>query len=291
MRISVATAGNDHRLGANEAPPAIISIFLGDELTAILDAIENGKDYEEIGKQIMEVGVHVLPNIPKDTTDRNRTSPFAFTGNKFEFRMLGSSSSISGPNTTINTIVAEQLEKFADELEKADNFKVALNELIVRNIKAHKRIIFNGDGYSDQWKEEAKNRGLLNLTSTVDALPHFLDKKNIDLFSKHNIYTEKEIHSRYDVSLETYSKHIRIEALTLINMLKTDILPAISSYVGELSKNADFTLKVLPNCQLIMEKETITKLCNLKDEIYKLKNLTNFSYYDDSRSDKGETSK
>ena len=197
MRVSVASAENDHRLGANEAPPAIISMFLGDDLEAILEAIESGKPYNGSGIEKMEIGVHVLPSFPKDTTDRNRTSPFAFTGNKFEFRSLGSSQSISGPNIILNTIVAEELKQFADELEGAEDFTEKLNELIKKTIKEHKRIIFNGDGYSDEWKAEAKKRGLLNLKTTVDALPTFLAPKNVELFTKHKIFTEKEMESRY----------------------------------------------------------------------------------------------
>ena len=195
MRVSVASAENDHRLGANEAPPAIISMFLGDDLEAILEAIESGKPYNGSGIEKMEIGVHVLPSFPKDTTDRNRTSPFAFTGNKFEFRSLGSSQSISGPNIILNTIVAEELKQFADELEGAEDFTEKLNELIKKTIKEHKRIIFNGDGYSDEWKAEAKKRGLLNLKTTVDALPTFLAPKNVELFTKHKIFTEKEMES------------------------------------------------------------------------------------------------
>ena len=205
MRVSVASAENDHRLGANEAPPAIISMFLGDDLEAILEAIESGKPYNGSGIEKMEIGVHVLPSFPKDTTDRNRTSPFAFTGNKFEFRSLGSSQSISGPNIILNTIVAEELKQFADELEGAKDFTEKLNELIKKTIKEHKRIIFNGDGYSDEWKAEAKKRGLLNLKTTVDALPTFLAPKNVELFTKHKIFTEKEMESRYEILLETYS--------------------------------------------------------------------------------------
>ena len=208
MRVSVASAENDHRLGANEAPPAIISMFLGDDLEAILEAIESGKPYNGSGIEKMEIGVHVLPSFPKDTTDRNRTSPFAFTGNKFEFRSLGSSQSISGPNIILNTIVAEELKQFADELEGAEDFTEKLNELIKKTIKEHKRIIFNGDGYSDEWKAEAKKRGLLNLKTTVDALPTFLAPKNVELFTKHKIFTEKEMESRYEILLETYSKVI-----------------------------------------------------------------------------------
>ena len=238
MRVSVASAENDHRLGANEAPPAIISMFLGDDLEAILEAIESGKPYNGSGIEKMEIGVHVLPSFPKDTTDRNRTSPFAFTGNKFEFRSLGSSQSISGPNIILNTIVAEELKQFADELEGAEDFTEKLNELIKKTIKEHKRIIFNGDGYSDEWKAEAKRRGLLNLKTTVDALPTFLAPKNVELFTKHKIFTEKEMESRYEILLETYSKVINIEGLTMVDMAKKQIMPAVNSYIGNLASTA-----------------------------------------------------
>ena len=236
LRVSVASAGNDHRLGANEAPPAIISIFLGDELTAILHAIETGTVYGGTLRVNMEIGVNVLPSFTKDTTDRNRTSPFAFTGNKFEFRSLGSQLNIACPNIMLNTIIADELEQFADELEgKSDDFMSALNALIKRVIKEHKRIIFNGDGYADAWKVEAARRGLTNLPTTVDALPHYTDEKNVKLFAKHKIYTEVEIQSRQDIILETYAKTINIEALTASDMVKRDILPAVSSYVAELA--------------------------------------------------------
>ena len=198
LRVSVASAGNDHRLGANEAPPAIVSMFLGDDLTEILEAIETGKAYSQKDKEVMKVGVHILPRFPKDTTDRNRTSPFAFTGNKFEFRMLGSDLSIAGPNIILNTIVAEELSQFADELEKAADFNEALEELIRRTIREHKRIIFNGNNYSDEWVKEAEKRGLLNLKTTADALPSFIAPKNIELFTKHRIFTTAELHSRYE---------------------------------------------------------------------------------------------
>ena len=234
MRISVSSAGNDHRLGANEAPPAIISIFLGDELEAILDALETGVVYKGTEKVEMDIGSTVLPHFPRDTTDRNRTSPFAFTGNKFEFRSLGSSQSISGPNTVLNTIVAESLRQFADTLEKADDFKSAVKTLIQENIKAHKKIIFNGDGYSDEWTIEAEKRGLLNYRTTPDALPHFVDKKNVELFTRHKVYTEKELHSRVEIMFENYSKTIHIEALTMIDMIKKSVIPATIGYQNEL---------------------------------------------------------
>ena len=268
MRVSVASAENDHRLGANEAPPAIISMFLGDDLEAILDAIESGKPYNGSGAEKMEIGVHVLPSFPKDTTDRNRTSPFAFTGNKFEFRSLGSSQSISGPNIILNTIVAEELKQFADELEGAENFTEKLNELIKKTIKEHKRIIFNGDGYSDEWKAEAEKRGLLNLKTTVDALPTFLAPKNVELFTKHKIFTEKEMESRYEILLETYSKVINIEGLTMVDMAKKQILPAVNSYIGDLAATAKKKLAVTEGLSCKMEKDLLEKLSVLEDSAY-----------------------
>ena len=268
MRVSVASAENDHRLGANEAPPAIISMFLGDDLEAILEAIESGKPYNGSGIEKMEIGVHVLPSFPKDTTDRNRTSPFAFTGNKFEFRSLGSSQSISGPNIILNTIVAEELKQFADELEGAKDFTEKLNELIKKTIKEHKRIIFNGDGYSDEWKAEAKKRGLLNLKTTVDALPTFLAPKNVELFTKHKIFTEKEMESRYEILLETYSKVINIEGLTMVDMAKKQILPAVNSYIGNLASTAKKKLSVTEGLSCRMEKDLLEKLSVLEDSAY-----------------------
>ena len=230
LRISIASAGNDHRLGANEAPPAIVSMFLGEELTEILEAIISGEEYKEKENAQMEIGVHVLPKFPKDTTDRNRTSPFAFTGNKFEFRMLGSSESIACANYILNTIVAEELCQFADILEKADDFKKELDRLIKKTFKNHKRIIFNGNNYSDEWVEEAEKRGLLNYRKTPDALVHFADKKNIDLFVKHGIFNENEIVSRQEILLESYAKVINIEALTMVDMVNKDILPAVAAF-------------------------------------------------------------
>ena len=268
MRVSVASAENDHRLGANEAPPAIISMFLGDDLEAILKAIESGKPYNGSGIEKMEIGVHVLPSFPKDTTDRNRTSPFAFTGNKFEFRSLGSSQSISGPNIILNTIVAEELKQFADELEGAEDFTEKLNELIKKTIKEHKRIIFNGDGYSDEWKAEAEKRGLLNLKTTVDALPTFLAPKNVELFTKHKIFTEKEMESRYEILLETYSKVINIEGLTMVDMAKKQILPAVNSYIGDLAATAKKKLAVTEGLSCKMEKDLLEKLSVLEDSAY-----------------------
>ena len=236
LRVSVASAGNDHRLGANEAPPAIISMFIGDELEAIVESIIDGTDYEDIKKKKMSVGAAVIPSISQDTTDRNRTSPFAFTGNKFEFRSLGSSASISGPNVILNTIVAEELDKFSEELEKAADFDKALAELLKRELTAHKRIIFNGNGYAKEWVKEAERRGLKNLKSTVDALPAFIDKKAIDVFTKHNVFTEQELYSRYDIQLENYYKVIDIEALTMDAMVKKNIMAAANDYQYSLAE-------------------------------------------------------
>jgi glutamine synthetase len=234
LRVSVASAANDHRLGANEAPPAIVSIFLGEELTEILEAIESGKGYKNKEKQAMEIGVSVLPHFPKDTTDRNRTSPFAFTGNKFEFRMVGSTFSIAGPNFALNTIVAEILRQFADELEKSKNFKADLAALVKKTFSEHKRIIFNGNNYDEEWVVEAQKRGLSNLKTTVDALPEFVSKKNIELFTKHNVLSETEIHSRYEILLESYCKTLHIEALTMVDMVKALIIPASVDYQRDL---------------------------------------------------------
>ncbi len=238
LRVTVASAGNDHRLGANEAPPAIVSIFLGEELMGVVEAIEKDADYLAPNKSEMGMGVRVLPPIPKDSTDRNRTSPFAFTGNKFEFRMLGSSFSIAGPNYVLNTIVAESLSIFADELEKAADFDASLAKLVRETIIAHKRILFNGNNYSDEWVVEAEKRGLLNLKSTVAALPHLVAEKNVALFVKHCILTEKEVHSRYEISLENYIKVISIEAITTLDLARKKILPAVSDYVSKLAETA-----------------------------------------------------
>ena len=237
LRISVASAGNDHRLGANEAPPAIVSIFLGDELTAILDAIEKGYKYDKRKKSIMRIGVDFMPPFAKDTTDRNRTSPFAFTGNKFEFRMPGSMFSTAGPNTVLNTIFAEELSGFADELENAEDFNATLTEIIRRTIREHKRIVFNGNGYDAKWIEEAEKRGLSNLKSTADALPHILDEKNVRLFEKFNVYSFGELKSRYEILIENYSKVVNIEANTMSEMAKREILPAVGEYVKELMES------------------------------------------------------
>ena len=269
LRISVASAGNDHRLGANEAPPAIISIFLGDELTAVLHAIETGTVYGGTLRVNMEIGVNVLPTFPKDTTDRNRTSPFAFTGNKFEFRSLGSQLNIACPNIMLNTIIAEELKQFADELEGKEDFNGALNELIRRVIKEHKRIIFNGDGYADAWKLEAEKRGLTNLRTTVDALPHYTDEKNVKLFADHKIYTPIEMHSRQDIILETYSKTINIEALTASDMVKRDILPAVSAYVAELSNGVLTKKSISEDIPCQAELDIIKRLSGLQDCAYK----------------------
>lgn len=238
LRVTVAGAGNDHRLGASEAPPAIVSMFLGDELTSVLEAIETGKSYDAVAAKKMKTGVNVLPDFQKDTTDRNRTSPFAFTGNKFEFRMLGSTFSISDTNTVLNTIVANVLSDFADRLEKASDFDKELKALMKETIKKHKRIIFNGNNYSAEWVNEAEKRGLLNLKTTVDALPYFISEKNIKMFTKHGILSEKEIRSRYEIMLENYCKVLNIEALTMLEMAKKDILPAVISYSEKLADTA-----------------------------------------------------
>ena len=237
LRCTAATAGNDHRLGADEAPPAIISIFLGDELNAVVNSIINSTNYHDPEKGVMRIGVDVLPAIPKDTTDRNRTSPLAFTGNKFEFRMLGSSQSVAGPNIALNTIMAEELQQFADELEQAADFDAALQQLICRTFTAHQRIIFDGNGYSGAWKEEAQRRGLSNYPSTADCLPHYISQKNIDLVTKHGIFTEQEFRARHEIHLEAYCKILNIEALTSIDMIRHQILPAALRYCGDLSRN------------------------------------------------------
>ena len=237
LRISVASAGNDHRLGANEAPPAIVSMYIGDELGAVVDALVSGTDYTDPGKNSMDIGVPVLPNIPMDNSDRNRTSPFAFTGNKFEFRMPGSSFNIACTNIMLNTAVAEELSQFADELEQADDFDTALLQLIRREIKAHQAIIFNGNGYGAEWPEEASRRGLLNLRATPDALPHYTDEKNVELFAHHGVYTRQEMESREEISLEEYNKTLHIEAMTMVHMLHKQILPACMDFSGKLAQN------------------------------------------------------
>ena len=235
LRVSVASAGNDHRLGANEAPPAIVSMFLGEELTNVLEALETGAAYHNQERHQMEIGVMVLPHFPKDTTDRNRTSPFAFTGNKFEFRMVGSTFSIAGPNIVLNTVVAEALREFADKLEKAVDFRSELALLIKETIRSHKRIIFNGNNYAEEWVVEAEKRGLSNLKTTVEALPAFITPESIALFEKHHVFSKTEIHSRYEILMEGYCKTLHIEALTLVDMIKKEIIPACVGYQNELS--------------------------------------------------------
>lgn len=268
LRISVADAGNDHRLGANEAPPAIVSMFLGDHLYDIIESIEKGSTFVHRDKSAMELGVDVVPSFLKDTTDRNRTSPFAFTGNKFEFRMLGSTNNIACPNIMLNTIVAEALCEFADELEGADDFDSALNALIKKNITAHKRIIFNGNNYSDEWVEEAERRGLLNLKSTVDALPYYIADKNIALFEKHKVYTKTEMESRYEISLENYAKVINIEALTLLDMLKKEIMPSTVEYMKDLSDTINSKVTAGISVGTEMEKGILTNVSNVANKLY-----------------------
>lgn len=268
LRVSVASAGNDHRLGANEAPPAIVSMFLGDELTDIITAIENGTNYIDKGKSEMEIGVRVLPKFFKDTTDRNRTSPFAFTGNKFEFRMLGSTFSIAGPNIILNTIVAEELRQFADILEKSNNFDEDLNTLIKNTIRDHKRIIFNGNNYSDDWIQEAEKRGLLNLKTTPDALPYFIHSKNIELFTKHHVFSESELYSRYEILMENYCKTIHIEALTMIDIVKKFIIPSVLSYQGEIAGIANSKKQLNPTLQCELEEKLLHDLSRLGNYLY-----------------------
>ncbi|WMJ77253.1 MULTISPECIES: glutamine synthetase III family protein [unclassified Sedimentibacter] len=268
LKVSVSTAGNDHRLGGNEAPPAIISIFLGDELTSVLESIEGGVVYDKEYKREMAVGVDAIPVFPMDTTDRNRTSPFAFTGNKFEFRMVGSKLSIAGPNMVLNTIVAEVLSQFADVLEKADDFNEALNILLKNTIKAHKRIIFNGNNYTDEWVEEAKKRGLLNLKSTPESLPYFTSDKNVKLFEKFKILSKKEIYSRTEIVLDEYCKEICIEALTLIDIVKKYIIPAVNLYIKELSDTANSKKVFLIDVDCETEKALVLKLSLLMRSLY-----------------------
>ncbi len=269
LRISVASAGNDHRLGANEAPPAIVSMFLGTDLAEILEAIEKDEKYDAKQKDLMRIGVHTLPKFPKDTTDRNRTSPFAFTGNKFEFRMLGSAASISCANTVLNTSVAEELKQFADKLEGAADFEGALHDLIKETIKAHKRIIFNGDGYDDAWVREAERRGLLNLKTTPDALAHMLDEKNVKLFTSHKVLTETELKARHEVRLENYCKVVNIEALTMLDMVRKDILPAMSAYSAELASDAAAKTALLGDADCSYEKESVKSLSALLGATYR----------------------
>lgn len=268
LRISVATAGNDHRLGANEAPPAVVSIFLGDELTAVLEAIENNTPYVGAEKTQMKLGVDVLPKFSRDTTDRNRTSPFAFTGNKFEFRMLGSSNSIACANIMLNSAVAESLKVFADELEKSANFDADLQSLIRKTIKGHKRIIFNGNGYDDSWiKEATEKRGLLNYRTTPDCIPHLLDKKNIDMLTSHKVFSEVELKSRYEITIENYCKTVIIEANTMVSMARTQIAPAIEKYINDLAKTASLKKSLSPDISCGFETGVITKLSGLVDTI------------------------
>ncbi|MBR5973605.1 MAG: glutamine synthetase III [Clostridiales bacterium] len=267
LRISVATAGNDHRLGANEAPPAVVSMFLGDELNGIIESIVEGKAYDQHEKVQMEIGVDVLPKFPKDSTDRNRTSPFAFTGNKFEFRMLGSANSIACANIMLNTAVADSLCEFADRLEKASDFKAELAALIKETITAHKRIIFNGNGYDESWiKEATEERGLLNLRSTPEAMERFLDQKNKDLFLKFGVFSLAEMQSRHDILLENYSKIINIEALTMIDMARKDILPAVTKYVRQLADTAASVNNITGSIPAY-EKSLISELSSLGDQI------------------------
>lgn len=274
LRVSVASAGNDHRLGANEAPPAIVSIFLGDELTEILKSIENDTSYICKEKSPMEIGVRVLPKFFKDTTDRNRTSPFAFTGNKFEFRMLGSAFSIAGANIVLNTIVAEELSQFADILENSSNFDEDLNTLIKNTIKSHNKIIFNGNNYSNDWVKEAEKRGLLNLKTTPDALPSFVNSKNVELFTKHHVLSETELYSRYEILLDNYSKTIHIEALTMIDLAKKEIIPAILGYQGEIAEIANNKKKLSSSIQCCLEENILNKISTLGNSLYsKLEDL------------------
>ena len=268
LRLSVATAGNDHRLGANEAPPAVVSMFLGDELTAVLDAIENDTSYNGAEKTVMKLGVHVLPRFTRDTTDRNRTSPFAFTGNKFEFRMLGSSNSIACANIMLNAAVAESLKIYADRLEGAEDFESALHAMIKKTIKDHKRIIFNGNGYDDAWiKEATEVRGLLNLKTTPDCMPRLLDKKNVDMLTSHKVFSVAELHSRCDIMLDNYCKSVNIEANTMVDMARKQIMPAIEAYVSDLAKACTRKLAVSDKISIKTEKGLIEKLSALTDKI------------------------
>lgn len=270
LRISVASAGNDHRLGANEAPPAVISMFLGDDLNAVLEAIDNDTPFEGIEKTKLQLGVSVLPKFNRDATDRNRTSPFAFTGNKFEFRMLGSASSIATANVMLNSAVAESLKIYADRLEKADDFETALHEMIRKTIKDHKKIIFNGNGYDDAWiKEATEKRGLLNLRTTADAVPHLLDKKNVDMLTSHGVFTETELQARYEIKLENYCKAILIEANTMVDMAKTQIAPAIEAYAADVAKSASAKKCLDAGLACNYETTLVKKLSALTDSIAK----------------------
>ena len=271
MRLSVATAGNDHRLGANEAPPAIVSMYLGDELTAILESIESDTFFGTQKRAQMETGATVLPHFFKDTTDRNRTSPFAFTGNKFEFRMLGSSLSVSGPNIILNTAVAEILSQFYEELKntKPEDMEAAIYELVKRTFIEHKKIIFNGNGYTDEWVKEAKRRGLPNMKSTPDVLPCFIAEKNVKLFTKHHVFTEGEIHSRYEILLEEYGKTLHIEAKTMKDMICRDFLPALSEYTTKLALSIQ-AKKQLTDMPCTGESNLLATLSKAYDDLYAL---------------------
>lgn len=269
LRIAVATAGNDHRLGANEAPPAVVSMFLGDELNAILEAIEADKPYNAAGKTQMKLGVNVLPKFTRDTTDRNRTSPFAFTGNKFEFRMLGSSNSIACANIMLNAAVAESLKIYADRLENVEDFETALHEMIRKTIKDHKRIIFNGNGYDDTWiKEATEKRGLLNYRTTADCIPHLLDKKNVDMLTAHKIFSEAELKSRCEITLDNYCKTILIEASTMVDMARCEIAPAVETYIKELAKTAALKQSVSEDLSVVYESTLMKKLSVLTERIF-----------------------
>ena len=266
LRCTVAYAGNDHRLGANEAPPAIVSVFLGDELNAVVQSIIRGTNYQEPGKSVLRIGVDCIPSIPQDTTDRNRTSPLAFTGNKFEFRMVGSSQSIAGPNIALNTIMAEQLGRFADALEKADNFDDALQKIVCRALSEHQRIIFDGNGYSESWKQEAADRGLSNYPSTAEALPAYVSDKNIDLVVRHGIFNETEFRARYLIHLDSYRKVVNIEAKTMLDMATHQILPAASAYTKDLCDAAAAKKAMGASCR--SEESLIAKLSQSQDELY-----------------------
>ena len=269
LRISVASAGNDHRLGANEAPPAVVSVFLGDELTEIMKSIENDTYFTSHGAVQMDIGAKVLPHFVKDNTDRNRTSPFAFTGNKFEFRMLGSAASVANPNIILNTAVAEALRQFAQELSgiPAEEMEHAVHELIKRAIRKHKRVIFNGNGYTDEWIEEAEKRGLYNLKSTPDALPMWIDEKNIKLFTDHKIFTKEEIFSRYEIWLENYSKTINIEANTMAEMVQKDLLPSVMTYTEKIAAAASAKKAVVADISTACEASLISKLTALEEKM------------------------
>lgn len=268
LRISVATAGNDHRLGANEAPPAVVSMFLGDELNAVLEAIEKDKPYKSAKKTQMKLGVDVLPKFNRDNTDRNRTSPFAFTGNKFEFRMLGSSNSIACANIMLNSAVAESLKIYADRLEGSKDFETKLHKMIQKTIKDHKKIIFNGNGYDDSWIKEATKRGLLNYRTTADAIPHLLDKKNVEMLTSQGVFTEAELNSRYEITLENYVKTVIIEANTMVSMAKTQIAPAIESYCADVASSAADKKALVGSLKCKYETELVKKLSELTDTVY-----------------------